>query len=236
MQMGDIEEGSTYTISPDKLVDLVGKPVFNSDRFYDVTPPGVVMGLAWTSMGGSTLYIESAAERLGSSAGSGSDGGGNNGSMSASGQLGDVMKESANLSYTFAKAFYSGLDFEGKEDDFFRTHKVHVHVPEGATPKDGPSAGITLTTALLSLATGRPALPDLAMTGEITLTGRILPIGGVKEKAIAAKRSAVKTIIFPKENRKDWDDLEDYIKEGLDARFASHYSEVYAIVFGDDHP
>ena len=108
-----------------------------------------------------------------------------------------------------------------------------MHIPEGATPKDGPSAGVTMTTALLSLATGRPVIPNLAMTGELTITGKVLPIGGVKEKTIAARRSGVKTIIFPADNRKDWDQLASYIKEGLTVHFASDYlQDIYPIVFG----
>ena len=117
------------------------------------------------------------------------------------------------------------------ENAFFQDNRIHVHVPAGATPKDGPSAGCTMITALLSLALGRGALPDLAMTGEVTLTGRILPVGGIKEKVIAARRSGVKTIVIPHENQKDVNELAEEVKEGLDIRFAQSYKEILDIAF-----
>ena len=120
-----------------------------------------------------------------------------------------------------------------KDNAFFRSAAIHLHVPEGATPKDGPSAGITMVTSLLSLALQRPARPDIAMTGEITLTGRVLRIGGVKEKAIAAKRSGVQTLIFPAGNRPDWEELSPDIRAGLTVHFAETYDDVVPLVFGD---
>jgi ATP-dependent Lon protease len=148
------------------LTDYVGKPVFQAERIYDQTPVGVVMGLAWTAMGGSTLYIETTQVEQGEG----------KGALVLTGQLGDVMKESAQIAHTVARAILLKKD---KENDFFGRSKLHLHVPAGATPKDGPSAGCTMITSMLSLAMDKHIKKDLAMTGEITLTGRILPIGGV---------------------------------------------------------
>ncbi|XP_031561548.1 lon protease homolog, mitochondrial-like isoform X2 [Actinia tenebrosa] len=209
-------------IGPDMLKDYVGNPVFNSDRMYDETPPGVVMGLAWTSMGGSTLYIETS---LSESLGADKDGAG---SMSVTGQLGDVMKESTQIAYTFAKGFLANLD---ADQDFFRKAKIHLHVPEGATPKDGPSAGCTIISALLSLAMNKPVRQNIAMTGEVSLTGKILPVGGIKEKIIAARRAKVNCIILPEGNKKDFADLPDFVKEGLEVHFVPHYNDVYKFAF-----
>ncbi|KAI8897005.1 Lon protease-like protein, mitochondrial [Globomyces pollinis-pini] len=208
------------TITDGNLKEYVGSPVFTSERMYDTTPPGIVMGLAWTSMGGSSLYIESVVQSRVTDE--------SKPSFNQTGQLGDVMKESSTIAYTFAKSF---MVKHFPENTFFDHAQIHMHVPEGATPKDGPSAGSTITTSLLSLALDTPVLQDVAMTGEITLTGKVLRIGGVKEKAIAAKRSGVKTIIFPKSNQSDWDELDDYLKENLDPHFVSWYDEIYTIVF-----
>lgn len=153
-------------VDKSNLTDFVGKPVFHADRIYDQTPIGVVMGLAWTSMGGSTLYIETTFVEEGEG----------KGALHLTGQLGDVMKESAQIAHTVARAIL--LEKE-PENRFFANSKLHLHVPVGATPKDGPSAGCTMTTSLLSLAMKKPVKKDLAMTGEVTLTGKILPIGGV---------------------------------------------------------
>lgn len=137
------------------------------------------------------------------------------------------MKESSTIAYTFARS-YLAANFP--ENRFFDKASVHLHVPEGATPKDGPSAGITMTSSLLSLALDAPLPPTIAMTGEITLTGKVLKIGGLKEKTIAAKRSGVTTIICPASNRPDWEELEDYIKTGLDCHFVEWYSQVPPIL------
>ncbi|KAJ8329543.1 ATP-dependent Lon protease pim1 [Batrachochytrium dendrobatidis] len=210
------------TITPENLHEYVGSPIFTSDRLYEETPPGVVMGLAWTQMGGSSLFIESVLDSPFTDE--------NKPSFQRTGQMGDVMKESTTIAYTYARAIFAK---RFPENDFFKKAGIHMHVPEGATPKDGPSAGSTMTTSLLSLALNRPVIPDVAMTGEITLTGKILKIGGVKEKSIAAKRSGVKHIIFPSANKSDWDELPDYIKAGLNPHFVKWYDEIYAIVFPD---
>jgi Lon-like ATP-dependent protease len=151
------------------------------------------------------------------------------GSIALSGNLGEVMEESAEIAYTFAKSY---LDRKSKEHgDFFHRHKVHFHIPDGGTPKDGPSAGSVVVTCLLSLATGRPIPSDTAMTGEITLTGRIIRVGGIREKVTAAGREGFKRIIMPADCRDDYDDLPADIKEGIEPIFVSHYDEVYDIMF-----
>ncbi|KAJ1297472.1 hypothetical protein BS78_01G379300 [Paspalum vaginatum] len=208
-------------VDASNLVDFVGKPVFQAERIYDQTPVGVVMGLAWNAMGGSTLYIETAKVEE-------SDG---NGTLVVTGQLGDIMKESAQIAHTVCRAVL--LEKE-PGNPFFVKSKLHLHVPAGATPKDGPSAGCTMVTSMLSLAVGKSVKKDLAMTGEVTLTGRILPIGGVKEKTIAARRSGVKTIIFPSANRRDFDELASNVKEGLEVHFVDKYNEIYDIAFTRD--
>ncbi|KGN60995.1 lon protease homolog 1, mitochondrial [Cucumis sativus] len=202
------------------LADYVGKPVFHAERIYNQIPVGVVMGLAWTAMGGSTLYIETTQVEQGEG----------KGALHITGQLGDVMKESAQIAHTLARAIL--LEKE-PDNPFFANTKLHLHVPAGATPKDGPSAGCTMMTSLLSLAMKKPVKKDLAMTGEVTLTGKILPIGGVKEKTIAARRSEVKTIIFPSANRRDFDELASNVKEGLDVHFVDEYSQIFNLAFED---
>ncbi|XP_073045454.1 lon protease homolog, mitochondrial [Primulina eburnea] len=203
------------------LVDYVGKPVFHAERIYDQTPVGVVMGLAWTSMGGSTLYVETSLVEQGEG----------KGALSLTGQLGEVMKESAQIANTVARAILLEKD---PENQFFANSKVHLHVPAGATPKDGPSAGCTMITSLLSLSMNKLVKKDLAMTGEVTLTRKILPIGGVKEKTIAARRSDVKTIVFPSANRRDFDELAPNVKEGLEVHFVDDYSQIYDLAFEED--
>lgn len=209
-------KGQKHVISDANLVEFLGKPIFTSDRFYDRTPVGVSMGLAWTSMGGATLYIETikvAAEKT---------------EMKLTGQAGDVMKESSQIAWTY---LHSKMDVFAKGLMFFEKSQVHLHIPEGATPKDGPSAGITMVTALLSLLKNVPVAADLGMTGELTLTGKVLPIGGVKEKFIAGKRSGLKTMIFPKDNQRDYDELPKHIKQGIKVHFVSTYDEVYNVAF-----
>ncbi|KAL1212769.1 Lon protease-like protein [Cardamine amara subsp. amara] len=208
-------------IDESNLADYVGKPVFHAEKLYEQTPIGVVMGLAWTSMGGSTLYIETTVVEEGEG----------KGGLNITGQLGDVMKESAQIAHTVARKIM--LEKE-PENQFFANSKLHLHVPAGATPKDGPSAGCTMITSLLSLATKKPVRKDLAMTGEVTLTGRILPIGGVKEKTIAARRSQIKTIIFPEANRRDFDELAENVKEGLEVHFVDEYGKIFELAFGYD--
>nr|XP_020512747.2 lon protease homolog, mitochondrial-like [Labrus bergylta] len=219
-------EQNTVTVTPDNLQDFVGKPVFTVDRMYTVTPPGVVMGLAWTALGGTTLFMETSLRRPTGGADSKGEG-----SLEVTGQLGDVMKESAKIASTYARAFLMGKE---PENHFLVNSHLHLHVPEGATPKDGPSAGCTIVTALLSLATNKPVRQNVAMTGEVSLTGKILPVGGIKEKTIAARRAGVTCIVLPAENKKDFSDLPDYITRGIEVHFVDHYSQIYPIVFQQD--
>ena len=160
-------------VDESNLIDFVGKPVFHAERIYSQTPIGVVMGLAWSALGGSTLYIETTQVEQGEG----------KGSLVLTGQLGDVMKESAQIAHTVARSIL--LEKE-PDDPFFANSKIHLHVPAGATPKDGPSAGCTMITSMLSLAMKKPVKKDLALTGEVTLTGKVLPIGGVRGSLILA--------------------------------------------------
>ncbi|OQV18414.1 Lon protease-like protein, mitochondrial [Hypsibius exemplaris] len=212
----------SVTVDLTNLEDFVGKPKFISERLYaGATPNGVVMGLAWTAMGGASLYVETILRRP-------LDTESKEGSIELTGHLGDVMKESCRISYTVAKNFL--MQQQPKNNLLDKGH-IHIHVPEGATPKDGPSAGVTIVTALLSLAMGRPIPSDVAMTGEISLTGMVLPVGGIKEKTIAAKRAGVKTLILPEQNRKDFSDLPDFIRQDIDVHFVDHYRDLFPVVF-----
>nr|XP_035139904.2 lon protease homolog, mitochondrial isoform X1 [Callithrix jacchus] len=220
-------EAESVEVTPENLQDFVGKPMFTVERMYDVTPPGVVMGLAWTAMGGSTLFVETSLRRPRDRDAKGEK----DGSLEVTGQLGEVMKESARIAYTFARAF---LMQHAPDNEYLVTSHIHLHVPEGATPKDGPSAGCTIVTALLSLAMGRPVRQNLAMTGEVSLTGKILPVGGIKEKTIAAKRAGVTCIVLPAENKKDFCDLAGFITEGLEVHFVEHYRQIFHIAFPEE--
>ncbi len=199
-----------------QVQEYLGKPVFGKDKPF--AGKGVVTGLAWTAMGGVTLNIEATLVHSA------------NRGFRHTGQLGDVMRESAEIAYSYIAAHLKA--FQG-DPAFFDKAFVHLHVPEGATPKDGPSAGITMASALLSLARGERIRRPLAMTGELTLTGRVLPVGGIREKVIAARRSRVHELILPEANRGDFEELPDYIREGLTVHFASRYPQVVDILFGD---
>ncbi len=196
------------------LPDFLGQPHFKREKALKGT--GVVTGLAWTAMGGATLSIE--ASRIHSS----------QRGFKLTGQLGDVMRESAEIAYSYVS---SNLKRYKGDPAFFDKSFVHLHVPEGATPKDGPSAGITMATALLSIARGEAPQAGLAMTGELTLTGQVLPVGGIREKVIAARRQKISTLILPEANRGDYEELPDYLQEGLNVHFAKHFSDVYSICF-----
>lgn len=179
---------------------------------------GVVTGLAWTAMGGATLSIE--ASRIHSS----------QRGFKLTGQLGDVMKESAEIAYSYVS---SNLRRFRGDPTFFDKSFVHLHVPEGATPKDGPSAGVTMATALLSIARKEAPQQNIAMTGELTLTGQVLPVGGIREKVIAARRQKISNLILPEANRGDYEELPEYLKEGLSVNFAKHYNDVFQVCFGN---
>jgi ATP-dependent Lon protease len=203
-------------ITEKNLSTFLGKPIFTSDRYYKINPVGVVTGLAWTALGGATLYVEAVrypSEKT---------------EMKLTGQAGDVMKESSQIAWTYSQ---SNVHRYASEMPFFEKSLIHLHIPEGATPKDGPSAGITMATALLSLLLNVPVRENLGMTGELTLTGRVLPIGGLKEKLIAARRSKLNVLIFPKENLRDYDELPEYLKKGLEVHFVEDYDDVFKIAF-----
>ena len=193
------------------------KPVFVREKA--MSGVGVVTGLAWTSMGGATLPVE--ASRIHTL----------NRGFKLTGKLGEVMRESAEIAYSYVASHLITYD---AESTFFDTSFVHLHVPEGATPKDGPSAGVTMATALLSLAKNVKIKRPLAMTGELTLTGQVLPVGGIREKVIAARRIGIPELILPDANRRDYEKLPDHIREGLNVHFAKHYQDVARIVFGSE--
>ncbi len=212
---GKDSEHFHVSVNPAKVKDLLGKPQFYDDPLVAKPRAGVAMGLAWTAAGGATLYIEVLATEA-------------EPSLKITGQLGDVMKESAQIAMSLVERYASDYSVA---TDFFKTHKIHVHVPAGATPKDGPSAGITLASAIISSATGKTLPPRWAMTGELTLTARVLPVGGIKEKMIAAKRAGVNNVILPKENEKDFAEINERAREGIVPHYVEDYSEVYNLLF-----
>jgi ATP-dependent Lon protease len=214
----EFSEGRTEKIVIGKkdVESYLGKPIFTQEEVFEDVP-GVVTGLAWTSMGGATLQIEATAMPSKAKG------------FKQTGQLGSVMVESSDIAYSYVMAH---LTEYGADEDFFDKHFVHLHVPAGATPKDGPSAGVTMATALLSMITGQPVIKKLGMTGELTLTGRVLPIGGVKEKIIAVRRAGLRTVLLPEANRKDFEELPDHLQEGLAVHFARDYRDIYRVAFG----
>lgn len=195
----------------------LGAELFVDDDRITIDRPGLINGLAWTSMGGAILVIESISIRQTKG-----------GQLKITGQLGEVMSESANIAYSFVRKMLCDNEEYQK---FFEEHIVHLHVPAGATPKDGPSAGITMASSIYSLATGKISKPNFAMTGELTLTGKVFPIGGLKEKLIAAKRAGIKEIIFPKLNEKNLEEVQDHVKKGLKFHPVEDMSEVIKLLF-----
>ena len=197
-------------ITPDKLEHYLGKPKYRQDKINEKPEVGIVRGLAWTSVGGDTLQIEVNVMP-------------GEGKIDLTGQMGDVMKESARTALSYVRSVSGKYKVA---ENFYKKKDFHIHIPEGAVPKDGPSAGITMATALLSAVTHTPVRADLAMTGEVTLRGRILPIGGLKEKILAAKMAEVKTVLVPGENEKDIEEISEEIKEGLEILFVETMEEV----------
>jgi len=202
-------------IDAKNIGEYLGRPLFRADDVKRATSPGVAIGLAWTNFGGDTLFIEAVSNP-------GHEG------FRLTGQMGNVMQESASIAYTYIRHIAENFDV-GKE--FFENNQIHLHIPEGATPKDGPSAGITMATALLSLIRDKKIRPNTAMTGELSLVGKVLPIGGLKEKTIAARRNRIKTIIIPRANEKDLDEIPEHVKKGITFRPVESMSEVIDIVF-----
>lgn len=207
----------TYAVDSKDLYKYLGKPVFDESQIKTADIPGTAIGLAWTSMGGDTLLLESTS--FPSKEG-----------LILTGQMGDVMKESSQIAFNWAKKF--AMEKKYKTADWFEKNVVHLHIPEGATPKDGPSAGITMATTFTSLFTGKTVKPHLAMTGELSLTGQVLPIGGLREKTVAAKRNKIKTIIIPKANERDLEEIPDIVKNGITFIPVSHVSQVLEYALG----
>lgn len=211
------EERRKIAIDKAAVEKYLGNPIFRDDDIKRATRPGMSVGLAWTSMGGDTLIIEAVANP-------GKEG------FKITGQMGSVMQESAGIAYTYVRHI-SAERFEiGAE--YFEGRQIHLHIPEGATPKDGPSAGITMATALLSLVLGKKIKDRLAMTGELSLTGQVLPIGGLKEKTVAARRNKIKDIIIPAGNERDLDDIPENVKKGINFHPVERMEEVIDLAFG----
>jgi ATP-dependent Lon protease len=210
-----LEEQPRYiVIDKTDVASLLGKRVFVEERILANPVPGVVMGLAWTSLGGDTLTIEATKVRS------------ERGGFKQTGQLGKVMVESSEIAYTHARA---SCALAPETQSFFDQHFIHLHVPAGATPKDGPSAGITMAVALYTLAHGRAVRASFAMTGELDLSGHVLPVGGIREKLIAAKRAKVKHVILPRANEPDYEALPPHVKKGITVHMVERFSEVIAL-------
>ncbi len=205
----------TISIKPESLQEYLGQPIFRHEKLAAPIRPGMAVGLAWTNMGGDVLVIE-AVHNTGKE------------SFRLTGQMGDVMQESANIAYTYVRHI---AEEYGASEEFFETNIIHLHIPAGATPKDGPSAGITMAAALLSLVTNKKIRKNVAMTGELSLIGSVLPVGGLKEKTIAARRNAIKTIIIPKQNERDLEEIPDHVKKGIEFKPVETMEEVIGILF-----
>jgi len=211
--------GKKVSITPERVREMLGRARVHSESKRRTNQPGVATGLAWTPVGGDVLFIEATAVRRSGS---------HPPELTLTGQLGDVMRESAQAAHTWVRG-HSEEIAPGLGEDWWEHHDIHLHVPAGATPKDGPSAGVTMATALASLITGRCVRDDVAMTGEITLTGQVLPIGGLKEKALAAQRAGIACVIAPELNQADADDIPEHLRARLDLRFVSEIGEVLEI-------
>lgn len=205
------EEKKRVTVKPADLEEMLGSRKYKSEKISGADEIGVVNGLAWTSVGGELLQAEVAVLA-------------GKGDVKLTGSLGDVMKESASAAISYVRSIASEYDID---ESFYKTKDIHIHFPSGAVPKDGPSAGVTIATALLSALTGIPVRGDVAMTGEISLRGRVLPIGGLREKTMAAYRHGIKTVIIPEENKSDLDEVEDVVKENIRFVFAENLETVF---------
>ena len=213
-----VAEGSAkrkVTVTEPRARELLGRQRFYSEVRRRTSRPGVATGLAWTPVGGDVLFIEATAMP-------------GKGNLTITGQLGDVMKESARAALSYVRSNAAEL-LPDLDEDWFAHHDIHIHVPAGAIPKDGPSAGVAMATALASLLSGRPVRSDVAMTGEITLTGQVLPIGGLKEKALAAQRSGIKVVIAPARNEQDIDEIPEHLRKDLEFKFVSEIGEVLEV-------
>jgi ATP-dependent Lon protease len=208
-------QAGAITISVEDLTHILGAPRFENEIAMRTSVPGVATGLAWTPVGGDILFVESSRVP-------------GTGRLILTGQLGDVMKESAQAALTLVKAQAERL---GIDPALFEKSDVHVHVPAGAVPKDGPSAGVSIFTSLVSMMTQRTVLNDVAMTGEISLRGLVLPVGGIKEKVVAAARSGIKKVILPARNRRDYEDIPESVRTSLEFVWAERVEDVVAAAF-----
>lgn len=212
-------EVSPFTIKPEDVKAMLGKPIFNRDCYQGNEYAGVVTGLAWTSVGGEILFIETSLSK------------GKNGKLTLTGNLGDVMKESAMLALEYIKSHADSLNIDMR---IFENYNIHIHVPEGAVPKDGPSAGITMATSIASALTQRKVRKNLAMTGEITLRGKVLPVGGIKEKILAAKRAGITDIMLCEENRKDIEEIPEIYLKNLTFHYVTTIKNVWDFALTDE--
>ncbi|HID11879.1 MAG TPA: endopeptidase La, partial [Candidatus Latescibacteria bacterium] len=203
-------EGDSIVVGEEDLHDYLGPIKFRYEVAEEGDEVGVATGLAWTPTGGEVLFVEAAVVP-------------GKGNLILTGQMGDVMQESAKAALTYIRSRAGVLGIDG---EFYRKWDMHIHVPSGAVPKDGPSAGVTMTVALISALTRRPARKDVAMTGEITLRGRVLPIGGVRDKVLAAHRAGLRTVVLPEENEKDLEDVPEHVKQELKFMFVRHMDRV----------
>ncbi len=210
-----LAEGRPFerSVREDDVLRILGPPRFHPERAEDDAPVGLVAGLGWSPAGGSLLFVEALATP-------------GDGTIRLTGRLGEVMRESGQTATSLVRSRATSF---GIDEGLFARHDIHVHVPKGAVPKDGPSAGVTVTTALVSALSGRPVRPDVAMTGEVTLRGRVLPVGGIREKLVAAHRAGIRTIILPAGNRKDEVDLPPRVRDDLSLHYVEHIDEVLAI-------
>ena len=208
-----------HTISKEEADELLGKPIFSRDSYQGNGYAGVVTGLAWTSVGGEILFIETSLSK------------GKGSKITLTGNLGDIMKESALLALEYIRAHADRLNIDSR---IFENYNLHIQVPEGAVPKDGPSAGITMATSIASALTQRKVRQELAMTGEITLRGKVLPVGGIREKILAAKRAGIKDIILCKDNKKDIDEIPAEYLKGLTFHYASDIQDVLDLALLDE--
>ncbi len=216
-EIAESKKPKKFSIGQNDIMKYLKNPIFEKDELIGAGKVGITTGLAWTSMGGAVLSVEASntiSHRKG---------------MTQTGQLGDVMIESSEIAYSFVVA---NAEKYGGDPEFFKNYFIHLHVPAGATPKDGPSAGVTMATALLSLLLNKPVVKKLGMTGELTLIGEVLPIGGLKEKIIAARRVGLKSIIIPEQNRKDYLEIPEHLKEKLEVHFAKTFDDIFKVAFG----
>jgi ATP-dependent Lon protease len=215
--MGDKKVRKIHT---DNLDQFLGRPKVFQDELLKRDQVGVATGLAWTPVGGDILFVEATAMR-------------GRGQLTLTGQLGEVMKESAHAALSYARSNAKRL---GISESFFEKHDIHVHVPEGSIPKDGPSAGVTIAAAMISLLTGQAVHRKIAMTGEITLRGEVLPVGGIKEKVLAARRAKIQTVVLPSLNKRDLEDINEQIREEMHFMFVDDVDSVFKAALVENEP